>query len=331
MAFRGLAPQHFVGTPRRPPRAGLFRVSVLAASLCTVSLSEAAPSAQEVQQARELVRSGDKKFGAGNFDGALDDFVQAHAIMQLASTGLSLARTQAQLGLLREAQSTAKSLLSLPIEQPENPVLTSARQGAALLSQELELRIPTLTPVLKRAPRDTQLTIDGEIQPTLSAPIRVNPGAHQVTLSAQGYESEAFSLTVKELEKRELVIALRPTGAPAPADPETTADSSVLAAWPYVALGVGGAGLVVGAVTGIMHLSQISDVRDDCDGDVCPSSRRQDVDSANRLATVSNVAFALSAVGITVGVLGLTIWKDGDGTEVVASTTGRSISVGGSF
>jgi hypothetical protein len=63
----------------------------------------------------------------------------------------------------------------------------------------------------------------------------------------------------------------------------------------YVALGIGGAGLLVGTVTGILAISKSGD----CPNKVCPT--QSDLDSAKGMATISTVGFSIGVVGVAVG------------------------------
>ena len=70
----------------------------------------------------------------------------------------------------------------------------------------------------------------------------------------------------------------------------------------YVALGVGGAGLVVGGVTGFLALGKKSDLKG-CVDTKCPSNQQDTLDGAKSMATVSTVGFAVGFVGVGLGVV----------------------------
>jgi hypothetical protein len=70
----------------------------------------------------------------------------------------------------------------------------------------------------------------------------------------------------------------------------------------YVALGVGGAGLAVGAVTGVMALNGAQTVRQECPAHQCTSPGGIDDASRTRtLSVVSTVGFGVGAVGAVIG------------------------------
>ena len=81
----------------------------------------------------------------------------------------------------------------------------------------------------------------------------------------------------------------------------------------WIGFGLGGAGLVVGTVTGIVSAVRTSDLKTECAQNVCPSSAAGDIDSAMLLANVSNVGLAVGAAGVLLGIVGIVI--SGDGSE----------------
>ena len=92
---------------------------------------------------------------------------------------------------------------------------------------------------------------------------------------------------------------------------------------PVVAFGVGGAGLVLGVITGVASLSKVDDLEAACPVKACPPALQGDIDSANTLANVSNVGFALGAVGVVVGVVTLVLVGEGSSAEVSSALQPR--------
>jgi hypothetical protein len=92
------------------------------------------------------------------------------------------------------------------------------------------------------------------------------------------------------------VVTTGPTAPPSDTGPKK---NNTLA---YVALGIGGAGLVVGGVTGFLALGKKGDLKG-CVDTKCPSSQQDTLDSATSMATVSTVGFAVGFVGVGVGVV----------------------------
>ena len=76
--------------------------------------------------------------------------------------------------------------------------------------------------------------------------------------------------------------------------------------WGWVVLGVGAAGLLTGAVTGIVVMSN-SSLRNDCPNGGCPASKSGSVDTYNLMRNVSTTGFIVGSVGAAVGVT-LLLW-----------------------
>jgi hypothetical protein len=73
----------------------------------------------------------------------------------------------------------------------------------------------------------------------------------------------------------------------------------------YGGFGLGAVGVVVGTVTGVLALSTAAKVTPKCRTDICPPSTASDLDTAKALAVTSNVAFALGALGVVAGLVGV--------------------------
>ena len=71
----------------------------------------------------------------------------------------------------------------------------------------------------------------------------------------------------------------------------------------YVAFGVGGAALLVGAVTGILAIGKHGDLKDACPDATCPSTKQSDVDSYKTMGTISTVGFVVGGVGVAAGAI----------------------------
>ncbi|WP_437587384.1 tetratricopeptide repeat protein [Sorangium sp. So ce1000] len=87
-----------------------------------------------------------------------------------------------------------------------------------------------------------------------------------------------------------------------------------------VAFGLGAVGLGVGAVTGLVSLSQVSDIRSRCEGRRCPADLQDDADAATTLGHVSTVGFVVGAAAAAAGVVLLVIRPGGgSGSEAAGA------------
>lgn len=122
---------------------------------------------------------------------------------------------------------------------------------------------------------------------------------------------------------------------PAPAEPR----SSPLRTAGFVAVGVGGAAIIGGVVTGLMAKGKQSDLEGACpDKSHCPTSNQSTADSAKSLATITNVLWiggaVLAAGGVGLIVVGKPVDSEPAARRVVVAPGGPGvfgITAAGSF
>ena len=302
-------------------------VALAAWSPCALAQG-GAPSAADMETARTLYQEGKKLQDAGDMPGALEKFKAAHALASTPVTGIYLARTQASLGLLVDARETCLSILRMPVQPDETSRSAEARKDAAEIARDLEPRIPSL--VVRVQGIDTSVTpsvtIDGHALPPAAVGLvrKVNPGSHEIRVSATGYHDASQQVQVAEAENQELVLTLEPlppsevvpesgstTTPPPPATPPPTVVTrggmSPLAVTGFI---VAGSGAAVGTLSGLLAVQKASELDGDCSDNQCPPDSHGDLDNGRMFGTVSTVAFGVAAVGLTAGIIGLAIQDD---------------------
>jgi hypothetical protein len=315
---------------RRGLPPGVARVlcaGLLATALAVPSRARADPSLSDRETARSLMDDGDAKRDKGDHRGALKSYEAADAIMHVPTTGLEVARAQAQVGLLLEARETLGRVMRSPPKPGEPAPFSAARKAAEALSAELATRIPSVTVLVTNADGSSpaQIMVDGESVPPAAAqaPRKVNPGRHTVVVRSATIEKNA-EVIVSERDARTVTIDLRPrVVGPVPKDEaEPKAGPGGASSLPKgLVIGgfsLGALGLGIGAVTGLMSLGKISDVKKECAGSVCPTRLQSEVDSARSLGLVSTIAFVAGGVGIGAGVVGVFMWGKPTGREPTA-------------
>src|SRR4051794_16154924 len=98
-------------------RSLFCKLAALALWFCawtSASPAFATPSASERETARSLMQDGDRLLSSGDPMNALKCYQAAHAIMHVPTTGVAVAKTQAEVGQLVEARSSALDVLSIP-------------------------------------------------------------------------------------------------------------------------------------------------------------------------------------------------------------------------
>lgn len=279
-------------------------VAIVAFSVLAASPAGAAPTAQEKETARQLVKSGRAKKKSGDLAAALDDFKAAHAMMDVPTTGLELGKAQIEARRWVEARDTLLAVARSAPAPKESPLFARARIEAKALAKDLEPKIPQLTLDLTNAPRGVRVFVDDvEVAPeALSSPLAQNPGKHVVRASVGAREQRA-EVDLDTGQTRTLTLDLSKLAGPGRKAPKTEVEpaSAGTSPWVYVGFGVAGAGVLVGGVTGALALSKGSTVDDACVDGRCPPSTHDDIDSGRMLGNVSTVAFVVAAVGAGIG------------------------------
>lgn len=300
-------------------------LSVCAATAVVSYAGEAAAqptSGADRETARTRMEQGEAARERGDLRAALRAFEEADAIMRVPSTGLEVARTQIMLNMLLEAKETLGRVKAIPSRPGEPAAFTSARKTASDLAADVDKRTPTLTVTLKNVDPATtpRVSVDGENVPaaSLEAPRKLNPGTHVVLVSAGNVEKRE-EVKLESGQPRTVTIDLA-GGTPSAGgarreertgdgegkkDEKTGGGGGGSKALVYGGFGLAIVGVGVGAVTGIMSFSKVSDVKGKCGGTTCPPQYAADVDSAKDLGTLSTIAFVAGGIGAAVGVVGL--------------------------
>jgi hypothetical protein len=309
-----------------------FVACALAATAAAPALAD--PSLSDRETARALMDDGDAKRDKGDVKAALKSYEAADAIMHVPTTGLEVARAQAQLGLLLEARETLGRVSRLPPKPGEPAPFAAARKTADALSAEIGARMPSVTVLVTNAEpgQPTVIVFDGETVPPAAsqAPRKVNPGRHSV-IARSGALEKKQDVDVAERESKTVTIDLKPLAAPAARTEAPTPSPSGPSPLPkiliYGGFGLGAVGIGIGAVTGLMSISKVSDVKEQCPNDRCPPERQPDIDSAKSLGTVSTIAFIAGGVGVGAGVIGLVLQSRESNAEQPPGTTARATSL----
>jgi hypothetical protein len=331
----------------------MFSMGRILGSFLVVSLlagvAWAEPSEADKKRARALMSEGDDLASKRDYNHALEKYQAADALMNVPTTAIEVARTLAALGKLVEARDVALKVTRMPVAPKEPEVFTKARQEAQTLADQLATRIPSVEISVKGATPGARIDIriDGKAIPAAAAmlPQKLDPGRHEVVAATPGQPQVTKVITLAEGAREKVELELGPglpgteketsVSTPQPTPPDTTVTTKKTSPLVYIGFGVGAAGLVVGGVTGYLSMSKTSSTKDECSNNKCPSSTRDDIDSAKTLAMVSNIGFGVAIVGAGVGVVGLLTSKktreQPAATRVSPVIGARFVGVTGSF
>jgi hypothetical protein len=253
--------------------------------------------------ARVKAEQGLKLFGAGRWTEAYDWFREADVLYHAPTLVLYMARCQRQAGKLLEARTLYGQLISEPIPGDANAAFVEAHDNAKSELEKLRALIPVVDFAVLDVPRaSVRLTLDGA--PLTEDRKELNPGPHVLEIAGGAGEHNSKSFTLVEGPNPRVEIRLRNPLPPPPPKPLAVVPPPRGSYVPgAVVLGVGGVGLVVGAVTGAITLSKASSVKSQCTGDVCPASAQGAAGSASTLGNVSTAMFVVGGVAAAAGVV----------------------------
>lgn len=290
-----------------------FGVAVYLYALAAVAEDDAATR----QAARKLAEDGVAALQNGDATTAVQKLEKAHQMLKVPSVALWSARALIQRGQLVEAAERLRDAQRLP-SSGDAAVQEQAKRDAERELSELTPRIPSLViSVTNGEPRAVSVTLDGALVPAalLGEDRPVNPGAHHIEATRDA-ERTSVDISLAEAERKEAKLTFGVPDAPASAAarvPHEDAPARTRASndhtLAYVALGVGGAGLVLGGVAGALALGKKSSLDDDpaCKNGQCTHAVEDEVSSLRTFRTVSTIGFVAGGVFAATGVVLLVV------------------------
>lgn len=287
----------------------------------------AAPAAPKAGDAKALYASGEKKFKANDFAGALSDFEASQTAKADPATQRYIALSHDNLQHFAEAVTAYEKFIA------ENPAKSKDQVEEAKKRVEAIKALPAKVKV-ESTPPGASIVIDGAQAPydkVTPVEIELGQGKHTLLIGAEGFENATKEVEVAygsrqdvkvELLKKEAapppappVVAEAPATAPPPPPPPPEPRSKVPA---YVTGAVAIVAAGVGTGFGIKALGQSSDF------DKNPTTKKADDGENNAL-----VADMMFGIAITFGVTSAVLFLSNDSpstakaapTSNVAKTT----------
>ncbi len=306
-----------------PSLAG--RITFAIAALAFVP--EAAAQVSEKAMAEALFQEGRSLLEQGKTAEACSRFESSQRLEAKLGTLLNVALCHEQLGKTASSWAEFIEAAELAARSGEPKREAFAREHA----RALESKLSRLTITRTGATPAAAISIDGRpLDPALMGrALPLDPGKHVIEARAPGKQRWSQEVEIApgsaraEVRVPDLVDEAVASPAPAPPAPAPMAPLPV-AAPPgitpdpqrgdpsplvWAGFGVAAAGVAVGAVTGLMAASKASDLTARCPNDVCSPADSDALSSANTMANVANVSFAVAAAGAVVGTVALVVLR----------------------
>lgn len=167
-------------------------------------------SSNETEYQR-IIKEGIIEYNAAHFDEARRLFEEAHAIKPSARTlrGIGMVAFGAR-NYVKAIEALEESLVD-----KRHPLTDKMREHATTLLKKAKLYIASYTLYIEPAGTELKLTLDGNLANLpVDGILRVNPGKHQLIISATGYETEIRQIDAVSGMSREIKVQLVPIGTP---------------------------------------------------------------------------------------------------------------------
>lgn len=296
----------------------LLTLAVVATTTASTALAFA-DEATDIATARSLGQDGVMLADQGKCPQAIEKLARAEQLHHAPTTALRLAECEIEVGHLVAGTERLERLVREPLAASAPAAFTAAQTRARTVLVSAQPRIATLR-VSVKAPAGTAYTVTVDDEPIPGAMVDADrptdPGTRKLTATAKGFLPASAEVTLRDGEAGSAILTLSPdphapvepalTGRASPSSAGPARERSVL---PWVALGVGVAGVALGAVSGGIVASKASTLDDQCPDKRCPVGTRSSIDSASTWATVSTVSFVVGGAGLATGIVMLILGK----------------------
>jgi len=288
-----------------------FRGLFLVLALGTITRSAAAET--DEQRAMVLFERGRKLARDGRCADAIGPLLESVHYVEGVGPLLNLGNCYESLGKTASAHRYFLRALEIATARDDR-----RKSEAGQRARSLEKDLPFLTIHVPAAVRSdaTEVRVDGELWPTArwDTPVPIDPGSHDVEVIAPPAPKQTDTIVVRPkgdhvewtakapaaAPERPATLTAVPAALPPPPDAPKKHSSTQRTAG-LVTGGVGAAGVIAGAITGILSFSAHSSVKSACpDYPRCPIGKATAIESDNTRAkntgTISTIAFVAGGV-----------------------------------
>ena len=343
----------------------MARVTAFAlAALVAVATSGA--RAEELDRAEELFRAGNRAFAVGDYQAAFTQYREAWSLRKSFDIACNLGRTEAEIGLARDATEHLDDCLRTFSVSSRNEMKDANRRFRELFNR-VRAEVGALD--VESRPSGAEITVDGVVYGVtpLGRQLFVDPGERRVRARLRGYDSQEvvvsvaaggsaqvrleLSVSPPQAPKAAAVVAAEPRRQPSAAPPPTAKGGIeprtviVLSGAALALVGVGiGLGFTLDANSSDSDATELA-LRLRSSGATCTSpspdcdALRSAVDQAEQSREVAQAAFLGGAIAsaATLGLwLALPEFKTHGAARLrvlpgVAAASGVGFSVSGAY
>jgi hypothetical protein len=270
-----------------------------------VGVSPGVASAVQRDQAQALFQRAKKLYDAKNYAESLTQFRAAMDIVASPNARLYVARCLREMGKLVEAYVEFDRTA---VEATEHAREDSryARTGPSARTERDALAAKLgFVRIHVVHPNDSEkLTVAGEeIQRAgWSEPVPVMPGDVEIRLMGGASPPITRTVTIAAGEKRSVDLDAAPAAVAVVDANAPTEGRAGLRPYAYVAAGIGAAGLLTFAISGILSDVTYGDLGSQCGSGPCPASKQSEVSRGQTEQTVADVGLAFGLAGLAGGV-----------------------------
>lgn len=322
-------------------------VAIVAVTVASLPSLAHAQDSENIAAARSLGIQGVKLAEEGKCKEAIEKLERAEALYHAPTILGRLGECQVQIGQIVRGTENLNKVVREQLAANAPKAFVDAQERARRVLDAALPRIAYLTVNIEPAGTQAEVMVGTTPVPhaLIGAERPTDPGTHEVSASAPGYLPAKASVRLAEGAHEQVTLklepdpnaAVEPAPGPTPTEPPpsgtpllppasaSTSGSSGGKTAGYILLGLGGAGLVVGSVTGAIAMGDASDLKKKCDDDKPGNCEQGDIDSAKSVALVSTISFG---VGAAAGIVGVILLATSGKSETAAQREGIRPYVG---
>ena len=280
--------------------AGSLGVLVVASNAANAQGRDPVAATELFTQARELLKQGELEKACALFSESL-------RLDPAVGTALNLAECEERRRHLTRALRSWQQAINLA-EATKDERGAVARERLEALSP----RVPRLTVVLAPGAPEGTVVLRENVRlgdAILGRPLPVDPGKHVITVRAPKHEDVHLTVVLDEGEAKTVtakpgpLIEATPIATPKPPEVDEGIDEGEgQRTMAYVLGGVGAAGVLVAAVSGVVLMNERNVVDENCDEENrCNDTGLKAADNGKLLVPINTIAWVVGAAGLGAG------------------------------